>query len=639
MTNLKMARGLSVTLADEELLRRRKANTDYMEELKTEHLLLPYLLEAGLYKTSETHPEIHGGWESPLCELRGHFLGHWLSAAAMHYEATGDRVIKARADEIVDILAKCQQENGGQWAASIPEKYLKWISVGKRVWAPQYTIHKTFMGLLDMYLLAGNEKALDVAVHFGEWFYDWSGQFSREHFQRILDVETGGMLEIWVLLYRITNRPMFRELMDRYYRESLFDGLLAGQDVLTNMHANTTIPEVLGAAAWYEATGEEKMLRIVQAYWEMAVDKKGCYVTGGQTCGEIWSPDGALGARLGDKNQEHCTVYNMMRLAEFLFRHSGDARFMDYWEKNLYNGIMAQGYWKGSFTHGYQYNKEYPDEGLLTYFLPLRGGARKGWATKTNDFFCCHGSLVQANAAFNNAIYYEGEDGIRVCQFFSSDYEGQTAGTAVRVRQRIDTRNGSDHLSSDSSGVQRINPVCASVPHDPRILVSDLRVCCEEEKTFAVSIRIPSWAVSVRILVDGEPAQGQTDGTDGQSPERMEDQPQPGTFFTIRRAWKENSIHLEFGKAITAVTLPGDEAMTAFTDGPVVLAGLCGEERTLYTGGRRPEELLVPDNEREWGNWMHTWKTVGQERGIRFIPLYQVGYEAYSVYFPVRERP
>ena len=183
------------------------------------------------------------------------------------------------------------------------------------------------------------------------------------------------MLEIWVILYRITKDEMFRTLMDRYYRKSLFDGLLAGKDVLTNMHANTTIPEILGAAAAYEVTGEQRYLDIAQAYWKSAVTDRGSYVTGGQTCGEIWSAPNQLRARLGDKNQEHCTVYNMVRLADFLFRHTQDPVYLDYWEKNLYNGIMAQGYWQGSFTHGRK--SEYPTKGLLTYFLPLRGGAQK----------------------------------------------------------------------------------------------------------------------------------------------------------------------------------------------------------------------------------------------------------------------
>ena len=614
MAYWKMQHGQSVVLQDEELLRRRKANLDYMMELKTENLTLSYLMEAGLYKTSETQTQIHGGWEFPLCELRGHFLGHWLSAAAMHYEATGDKLVLAKAEQIVDILAKCQEENGGKWAGSIPEKYMTWIAIGKKVWAPQYTVHKTFMGLLDMAQKAGYTKALDVAVHFAEWFYEWSGRFSREHFQKILDVETGGMLEIWAILYRLTGKEMFRELMDRYYRESLFDGLLEGRDVLTNMHANTTIPEVLGAAAWYEATGEEKMLEIVKRYWEAAVTRKGSYATGGQTCGEIWSPDGQLAARLGDKNQEHCTVYNMMRLADFLFRETGDCAFMDYWEKNLYNGIMAQGYWKGSFTHGFQYNEGLPDEGLLTYFLPLRAGARKGWATKTNDFFCCHGTLVQANAALNNAIYYTREGEVCVCQYFDSEFRSEDG--KLTIRQMTDRQNGN---APGASGVQRINDVCPTVTADPRKLAVELNVSGAGDG-LTLKVRIPGWTKGTSIVIDGKPAEGEWT---------------PGSFAELKISGPESRIRLEFRKAITIETLPGDERMAAFLDGPVVLAGLCDEERTLYVSGQEPEKILAADNEREWAAWKHTYKTVGQERGIRFIPLYEVGYQPYSVYFPL----
>lgn len=622
MRNINGVKGRNVVIYDEELLRRREENKKYLLELDNDNLLISYTLEAGLYKASETPAGIHGGWESPVCELRGHFLGHWLSAAAMHYEATGNQVVKARADEIVEMLAKCQEENGGRWAASIPEKYLYRIGNRKPVWAPQYTIHKTFMGLLDMYELAGNEEALEVAVHFGEWFYDWSGRYSAEQFQRILDVETGGMLEIWAILYRLTQKDIFRELMDRYYRNSLFDGLLEGRDVLTNMHANTTIPEILGAAACYEVTGEEKFLKIAKAYWNEAVTVKGSYATGGQTCGEIWSPDQNLAVRLGDKNQEHCTVYNMMRLADFLFRHTGKAEYMDYWERNLYNGIMAQGYWQGSFTHGRK--SEYPTQGLLTYFLPLRAGGQKAWSSKTQDFFCCHGSLVQANAAHNKGIYYEGDNQLYICQYFNSDYRGEINGQKISVEQRINLLNGSSHLSSDSVGHQKINRICAENPNNPRKLVCDFCVKTQTEKEFEILIRIPEWTFGkVVLLLNGEEVNVES---------------KPGTFASIKRVWKDDMIHLELRKKISVCYLPGAENTVAFLDGPVVLAGLCEEERILYTDKEAPEELLVADNEREWGNWMNTYKTVHQDRGIRFIPLYQVGYEKYAVYFPVENR-
>ena len=71
---------------------------------------------------------------------------------------------------------------------------------------------------------------------------------------------------------------------------------------------------------------------------------------------------------------------------------------------------------------------------------------------------------------------------------------------------------------------------------------------------------------------------------------------------------------------------------------PVLLAGLCGEERQLLVPSEDAASVLTHDGEREWGAWRDTFKTVGQERGIRFIPMYQVGYESYTTYFPLKRQ-
>ena len=118
----------------------------------------------------------------------------------------GDQEIKGKADHIVSELARCQKENGGEWAGSIPPKYLDWVARGKHVWAPHYTLHKTLMGLWDMYAVAGNQQALEILVKWARWFYRWSGQFTREQMDDILDVETGGMLEVWANLYGADRR-------------------------------------------------------------------------------------------------------------------------------------------------------------------------------------------------------------------------------------------------------------------------------------------------------------------------------------------------------------------------------------------------------------------------------------------------
>ncbi len=74
-------------------------------------------------------------------------------------------------------------------------------------------------------------------------------------------------------------------------------------------------------------------------------------------------------------------------------------------------------------------------------------------------------------------------------------------------------------------------------------------------------------------------------------------------------------------------------------DGPVVLAGLCDAERMLDGDRDLPETMLTPDNEREWDGWRPGYRAIGQERGLRFMPLYEITDEPYTVYFPTRSTP
>lgn len=612
----------SVRLRDMELARRRRENYQYLMSLDSDNLLINFRLEAGLYTSNQLPENVHGGWETPFCQLRGHFLGHWLSAAAMYYAATGDMQIKAKADAIVSELARCQVENGGEWVGPIPEKYLYWIARRKNVWAPQYNMHKIIMGLLDMYEFSGNEQALEIVKKLSKWYLRWVRQYDRETFDNILDIETGGMLEVWVQLYSFTKDPEHLELVDAYYRSRLFDALLEGKDVLTNMHANTTIPEVMGAARAYEVLGDEKWLRIVQAYWNKAVRERGSYVTGGQTCGEIWTPMQKFSARLGDKNQEHCTVYNMMRVADFLFRVTGESEYMDYYELNLYNGIMSQGYWRGSHTNGQEMTT--PDTGLVTYFQPLRGGARKGWGSRTNDFFCCHGTLVQANAHMTGGLYYQDEQNIYVCQYFNSDADLQIAGTPVTVQQRIDTLSGSNHMSSWSTGSQKIREQAAKYGSRPDVICDNVMIGCEHECEFTLKLRVPSWARgNVVVLLNGE---------------AYEHHATAGEFLSLHRVWKNDTVTIVLPMTIEAYPLPDMPDVAGFRYGPMTLAGLCSEERTLYGNIENPAAFFTPDNEREWGAWKPTFRLRNQPVGMRFVPLKEIGYETYTVYFPIRKK-
>ncbi len=621
---MKELKGNNVFLFDKELKRREAANREYLMKLTNDNLLFNYRLEAGRYSGRGIPKGAHEGWESPVCQIRGHFLGHWLSAAAIHYYETGDMELKAKADAIINELFECQQDNGGQWAGGIPEKYLYWIASGKSIWAPQYNIHKLFMGLIDMQVYTGSQKALVIAESFADWFVDWSGKYTRDKFDDILDVETGGMLEVWAELLAITGREKYKVLLDRYYRSRLFQPLLDGKDPLTNMHANTTIPEILGCARAYEVTGEERWMNIVKAYWECAVTTRGCLATGGQTAGEVWMPKLKMKNRLGDKNQEHCTVYNMMRLAEFLFRHTMDPAYVQYMEYNLYNGIMAQSYYQEYNLTGNKHN--YPETGLLTYFLPMKAGLHKDWSGETDSFFCCHGTMVQANAAYNRNIYYQDKNNIYICQYFNSAMKTEIDSDEIQITQNQDEMSGSMLTSSNTAGFNEINEVTVLHENMPQYRKYDFVITASGSKEFSISFRIPEWIMSGALIYLNDELHGKS----------MES----NVFYTIKRIWREGdrvSIILPIG--IRFIPLPDDENIGAFRFGPEVLAGICEAERILYTQNDKIAAEVVIENEREWGSWRYFFKTLNQDPAIQLRRIRDIGYEPFQIYFPVKKLP
>jgi DUF1680 family protein len=576
---------------------RASLNRNYMMSLGNQNLLNHFYMEAGMSAFTGDQKDWSWGWDAPTCQLRGHFTGHWLSAAARVYASTNDTEIKAKADHIVSELGRCQEENGGEWVGSIPEKYFHRIARGRSVWAPHYTVHKLFMGLWDMYSLAGNEQAFDILVKWANWFHRWTGQFSREEIDNILDYETGGMLEIWADLYGVTGKQEHLELIQRYDRKRLFDRLLDGQDVLTNKHANGSIPEVIGAARAWEVTGDKRWRDIVDAYWRLAVTERGYFCTGGQTSGEVWTPPFEFSARL-NANQEHCAVYNMMRLAEILLKWTGDVSYADYWERNLYNGILAQ---------------QNPRTGMVAYFLDLCGGAKKHWGRPTQDFWCCHGTLVQAHSAHGSTAYYEDKDGLVVCQYIPSVLSWNRSGNNVRLTQTVALQH---------EGLYTVHRTPGRT-HRPKSMAFSISIECDRPQEFTLKIRRPWWVKGTpTITVNGDTA---TPGTS------------TAGYYEIRRTWDKDRIFVELPKELTTCPIPDMPEMVAFMDGPVVLAGICDEERTVYGDPDKPEDTLTPDYERHHGTWLEGYRTRNQDRNFRVIPLHEVTDERYTVYFPMKK--
>lgn len=602
--------GTKTELLSGMAMTKQERNIRYLLSLKEENLLLPFRFEAGLYSLSAKKTDFHWGWDSPLSHIRGTFTGHWLSAAARLRNGAGLARLKAMADRIVDEIGVCQKENGGRWAFPIPEKYLYRIRDGKHVWAPHYVCHKVMAGLLDMHLFSGNRKALDIILGCADWFHDFTDDISRETMSDMMDLEeTGGLMELWADLYSVTGDPRHLELMRRYERPRLFEPILRGEDVLTNLHANTTIPEIHGAARAYEATGEEKYRAIVENYWKLAIADRGTFVTGCQTSGEIWTSPNRQSARLGNRNQEHCVVYNLMRLSQYLYRWTGDKVYADFWEQNLYNGIFAQGYWEES-TDFFTNEDHPPKRGHVAYYLPMEAGGVKKWGSETDHFWCCHCTLVQANATFHESVYYQSEDVITVAQYLPSRLAVEIGGHPVLIIQEADPQTG------ESIKICDVDTRTLKRPENMALKFS----VEGGGKRFTMRFRLPWWLSGpAKMHINGEPAVSQATLSDG--------------YLSIEREWGTDRISLVLPKTIRKWPLADRPDTVAFIDGPVALVARLAEQRTLYGNADLPETFLVPDNERAWSQWLPYWRTVGQPVNFRLVPLYEIGYEPYTLYF------
>ncbi len=579
-------------------------NREYLMELDTQCLLQNFYLEAGIIMPGlqvVDNPEtakLHWGWEAPTCQLRGHFLGHWLSAAASYVATERDMELKAKLDKIIAELARCQELNGGEWVGSIPEKYFQKLADDQHIWSPQYVMHKTIMGLTHAYTDAGNEQALDILDHLSDWYLRWINAMLKKNPHAVYSGEEGGMLEIWVTLYEVTKKDKYMFLAERYRNPSLFRKLQEGKDALTNCHANASIPLSHGAAKLYEVTGGEKWRHITELFWKNAVTDRGTYCTCGQNAGEFWEPPFMLGQFLGERNQEFCTVYNMVRTASYLYKWTSNTEYADYIERSLYNGFLAQ---------------QNAETGMPAYFLPLSAGSRKRWGTKTRDFWCCHGTMVQAQALYGDLIYFEDREAgqLIVSQYIPSRLEYRRGETDICIEQTTDMKTYNAQAFFDEHDDSQMSRWSLK-----------FSVTSSASESFTLRFRVPAWVKGTPVV--------QVNGQEVASPDIH------GGYLNITKEWQDDTINLFFPSTLSMEALPDMPELAAVVDGPIVLAGLTDSDCGLTGDFSNPKTFLMPQAEHTYETYpwkQNSYRTRHQAKNIMLKPLYEITDEPYTVYF------
>lgn len=578
-----------VKLLDSDFARAAAINLRYLHTLPVDRLVHSFRVQAGL--PSSARPL--GGWEKPDCELRGHFAGgHYLSAAALAHASLGDALMKQRGDELVAALAACQRPNG--YLSAFPESFFDRLSSGQKVWAPFYTIHKILAGMLDMYTLAGNRQALDVATGIGNWTVRWLNGFSDAAVAHILKTEYGGMNEALYELYAITGNERYRDAAHRFDQASLFEPLAAHRDELQGLHSNTQIPKILGAARRYELTGEPRYRRIAEFFWE-TVTRNRTYATGGSSNDEFWKTGpGDLKGQLGLYSAECCVAYNLLKLTRYVYGWSGDPRAFDYYERTLYNARLGT----------------QDADGMKLYYYPLQPGAAKFYNSPTDSFWCCTGSGAEEFARFNDSIYFRDGDDLYVNLYIASELDWPER--RLRIRQET------------------------AFPREP---LTRLNVALPAPATFAIHLRVPSWVgPGAGVRVNGQ---------------ALDVFASSGSYLTLRREWRDGDrVELDLPMRLHTEALPGDDGLQAALYGPLVLAARLGRaglthdmQYCSYDAAPKPEPkplpaprvAATPSGEAGWLRTVSATELRFEARtrdgAVAVAPLNEVHGERYAVYW------
>ena len=117
--------------------------------------------------------------------------------------------------------------------------------------------------------------------------------------------------------------------------------------------------------------------------------------------------------------------------------------------------------------------QQHPDTGMIAYFLPMYQGAEKVWGTPTEDFWCCHGTLVQAHTIYANHVWYEDAAGLTLAQYIPSEADWEKNGVKVALRLQNDPQTKQNRR--------------------PNSLAYDLRVETSQPVEFDLRIRLPWW--------------------------------------------------------------------------------------------------------------------------------------------------
>jgi DUF1680 family protein len=505
----------------------RDLNIEVLLKYDPDRLLAPFRKEAGLKPKAEPYPNWAG--------LDGHVGGHYLSAMAMNYAATGNDECKRRMEYMLSELKECQEANavnnpewGVGYAGGFPNSAELWsafkkgdFSVYFSSWAPFYNLHKMFAGLRDAWIYAGKEEGKRMFLKFCDWGIELTADLSDEQMEEMLNMEHGGINESYGDAYQISGDEKYLVAARRFSHRALLDPLSKGIDNLDNKHANTQIPKFVGFERIAELSGDQKYDDASVFFWETVTENRSLAFGGNSRREHFPSATSCIDFVNVNDGPESCNSYNMLKLTEDLFRSYPEAKYIDYYERTLFNHILST---------------QHPVHGGYVYFTPARPRHYRVYSAPNEAMWCCVGTGMENHGKYNELIYTHTNDKLYLNLFIASELNWREK--VVKIKQET------------------------QFPMEEQTKLT----ITEGSSDFNLMVRYPVWVKEgeLKITVNGE---------------EIEYSAQPSSFININRKWeKGDEVTIELPMHNYIEHIPNVPEYVAFLHGPILLSAKTGAE-------------------------------------------------------------
>jgi len=522
--------------------------------------------QAGL-STNDAKPLESWASPEPWGAFPGFYEGHYLSAISLMYAQSGEQEMLDRVNYMVAEMAKCQDAMGGKYMFASPENE---FDENALIGVPWYRAHKIMEGLIAAYNYAGNDQALDILNKFTEWIDERVTGYG-DKFETVKRTEYGGMQEAFVNLFEITQNPLHLELAQKWEEKSLIlDKFYSGQDFTE--HANTLVAKMVGASRMAEVDHNEFYETASGNFWDfVAGSGHKTYATGGTSIHEGMPGVNSLANSQARMPQETCVSYNLLKVTQSLYNLTGEAKYMDYYERSLFNSILGS---------------QDPESGWKSYYQPLSANITKDFRSHLTGCYCCNGTGLENPVRYSSTIYSHTSDSLLVNLFIAS---------------------AADWTEQDIMIEQTTN--------FPFEQTSSILVKTSSPKEFSIGVRKPVWCTSgYSIKVNDEII-----ALNGES------------YNYIRRTWNDGDIievtlPMEFSK----YPMPDKANQVAFMYGPVVLVGYGANPFNGELVGDIDDGASWINNLNDWfqpvlGEPLVFTGTDDSSRVVTFKPYFEVG--------------